>query len=380
MKIVTVVGARPHFVKAAVVSRAIASYNTLHGELIREVLVHTGQHYNDNMSAIFFREMKIPQPHYNLGVCDCSHGAMTGRMLEHVEQVLINENPDIVMVYGDTNSTLAGALAAAKLLIPVAHVEAGLRSFNMQMPEEVNRILTDRVSTFLFCPTETAVKNIAAEGLTNKSRAPIVAKVGDVMYDAALYYKKIARPSDSISALLEEVDDGFYIATVHRAENTDSPKRLRGIFEALCEIVKGTPVVIPMHPRTRRALADSGIRVDGLKCIDPVGYFDMLILLAQCKAVFTDSGGLQKEAYFFRKPCITVRDETEWVELVEHGFNTLVSADKDSIIMAESKLSDVLSDYSVALYGNGAAGERIVEIIRLRAVGTDCDQSANWKR
>lgn len=370
VKILTIIGARPQFVKAAVVSRAIAGHNENHGESqIREVLVHTGQHYDANMSDVFFEEMQIPKPDYQLGIGGGSHGAMTGQMLEKIEAVMLQEKPDVVLVYGDTNSTLAGALAAVKLHIPVAHVEAGLRSFNMWMPEEVNRILTDRISKELFCPTETAVRNLEREGFCVTSRceargelsAPLVLNVGDVMYDAALFYQKIAKPSQKTADLIERLSSGFYLATVHRAENTDDPTRLTNIMQALEDISTRTPVVLPLHPRTRKLLECEGITPRKIHMIDPVGYFDMITLLPACNGVFTDSGGVQKEAYFFGKTCVTLRDETEWVELVENGFNTLVGAQVANILHAEQVLRKNTLDFSKVLYGTGEAGEQIVK-------------------
>jgi UDP-GlcNAc3NAcA epimerase len=373
MKILTVIGARPQFVKAAVVSRAISSYNNSNKEQIREVIVHTGQHYDNNMSQVFFKEMHIPHPNYNLGICDCSHGAMTGRMLEKIESVIMKEKPDVVLVYGDTNSTLAGALAAVKLHVPVAHVEAGLRSFNMLMPEEVNRILTDRVSQFLFCPTEQAVTNLYNEGIGGDRklvpRNPIVMNVGDVMYDAMLYYRQIAKPSERISSLIKELHDGFYIATVHREENTVNSERLKNIIEAFRDISKHTPVVFSVHPRARKYIEQYGLSLNGVNAIDPVGYFDMLILLENCRAVFTDSGGLQKEAYFFSKPCLILREETEWVELVQAGVNILVSADKEGILEAAQNL-DYKIDSSPGLFGSGDASHRIVRFLCEIGVGS----------
>jgi UDP-GlcNAc3NAcA epimerase len=364
MKVITVVGARPQFIKAAVVSRAIEEYNqtVTDKERIEEVLVHTGQHYDDNMSEVFFRQMQIPIPRYHLGIGGGNHGAMTGRMLEALEGLLLDEKPGIVLVYGDTNSTLAGALAAAKLHIPVAHVEAGLRSFNMQMPEEVNRILTDRVSRWLFCPTETAVQNLEREGAGEWPGVQIH-NAGDVMFDAALFYRERAKAGPIVANLLDRYKDGFYLATVHRQENTDNPQRLRSIMAALEEIAERVPVVLPLHPRTRKYLLDLGLDMKWVTCIEPVGYFDMVCLLDKCRAVFTDSGGVQKEAYFFHKPCITLRDETEWVELVEHKFNLLVGADRDRIIDAEQHFVAQDRDFSIPLYGNGKAGDKIIELI-----------------
>ena len=361
MKILTVVGARPQFIKAAVVSRAIAQHNRQHPtQTIQEVLVHTGQHYDQNMSDVFFAQMKIPQPDYHLGIGGKAHGAMTGQMLEKIEEVICTEKPHAVLVYGDTNSTLAGALAAVKLHIPVAHVEAGLRSHNMRMPEEVNRVLTDQVSHWLFCPTETAVKNLENEGFLTCRQAQLC-QVGDVMYDAALFYKQIAKPTEAIASLLQELSHNFYVSTVHRAENTDDPVRLNNIMGALDTISQTTPVVLPLHPRTRKLVDTQQLR--HIRLIEPVGYFDMIALLSNCQGVFTDSGGLQKEAYFFHQPCITLRDETEWVELVNYGFNTLVAADREQIQTAEKTIQAHKRDYSNKLYGNGDAGNKIVEIL-----------------
>lgn len=363
-KILTVVGARPQFIKAAVVSRAIEKFNqkVSTGERIEEVLVHTGQHYDDNMSDVFFREMQIPIPRYRLGIGGGTHGTMTGRMLESLEGLMLEENPDVVLVYGDTNSTLAGALAAAKLQIPVAHVEAGLRSFNMQMPEEVNRILTDRVSQWLFCPTDIAVKNLKREGAGEWPGVQLH-NVGDVMYDAVLFYRTRAVSGQIVTNLLERYKDGFYLATVHRQENTDNPQRLRSIVTALDEIAERVPVILPLHPRTRKHMAEIALDTKRLRCIEPVGYFDMVCLLDKCRAVFTDSGGVQKEAFFFRKPCVTLRDETEWVELVENEFNVLVGADKEHILQAEQNLKTFQIEHWLSLYGNGDTGRKIIDIL-----------------
>jgi UDP-GlcNAc3NAcA epimerase len=361
MKIVTIIGARPQFVKAAVVSRAIQRHNENHpGQTIQEVLVHTGQHYDPNMSEVFFEEMHIPSPNYHLGIGGGSHGQMTGQMLAQIEEVLLQEKPDAVLVYGDTNSTLAGALAAIKLHIPVAHVEAGLRSFNIKMPEEINRILTDRVSSWLFCPTDTAIKNLENEGHLHDAK---ISNVGDVMYDAALYYRKIAQPTAAVQELIQKLSHGFYLATVHRAENTDDPERLRNILTALDRISKNTTVVFPVHPRTRKLISQYCIKLQRLELLDPVGYFDMLTLLTNCQGVFTDSGGVQKEAYFFQKPCVTLRDETEWVELVENGFNKLVGADPDKILQAEHTFREQTLDFNKKLYGTGDAGKTIVDLL-----------------
>ena len=351
MKIVTIIGARPQFVKAAVVSRAVSGNPD-----IEEILVHTGQHYDQNMSDIFFEEMEIPKPKYNLEVNGLSHGAMTGQMLQKIEEVLIAENPDCVLVYGDTNSTLAGALAAKKMHIPVAHVEAGLRSFNMKMPEEVNRILTDRISDFLFTPTITAVNNLKKEGYDSIDTKII--QCGDVMYDASLFYAQ--RSAEKSTLKLPE--EGFILCTMHRAENTDDPKRLGEIVSALNKISEQTKVILPLHPRTKSALQRNNLSLN-VDLIDPVGYFEMIELLKNCQLVVTDSGGVQKEAYFFGKKCVTLRDETEWIELVEHGFNTLTGADQSTILRAVSDSIGKPVDTSVALYGKGDAGDLIVQTL-----------------
>lgn len=364
MKLVTIIGARPQFVKAAVISRAISDFNKLNKKnVINEVIIHTGQHYDENMSEIFFHEMKIPIPAFNLGIGGKTHGSMTGKMLEKIEEILITESPDLVMVYGDTNSTLAGALAASKLNIPIAHVEAGLRSFNMFMPEEVNRVLTDRISKFLFCPTDTAVSNLNNEGFPNrlsKNNVQFIVNTGDVMYDAALFYGEIAVSSTKINDLLKNMSEGFYLATIHRAENTDNVDRFKNIFLALDTIAKTTKVVIPLHPRTKRLMKLHNIKLDNIIIIEPVGYFDMITLLKNCIGVFTDSGGVQKEAFFFKKQCITLRDETEWVELVNNGFNYLVGTEFENIIHAEQKIASRKCDFTLQLYGDGKSGEKIL--------------------
>lgn len=354
MKIVTVIGARPQFIKAAVVSRAIAAHKD-----IKEVIVHTGQHFDANMSDIFFEEMCIPTPDYNLNVNGLGHGAMTGQMLEKIETVLLQEKPEWVLVYGDTNSTIAGALAAKKLHIKVAHVEAGLRSFNMDMPEEINRILTDRISDILFCPTETAVNNLKKEGYENINCRII--RNGDVMQDAALFYAgRAVRPK-------ADIPEDFVLCSVHRAENTDDPERLRNIFSALEEISKTCRVVLPLHPRTKGKLSAIGYDTNNshILFIEPVGYLEMVWMLKHCRLVMTDSGGLQKEAYFFDKYCITLRDETEWVELVKYGYNFLAGDDKGKIISLYNHISDKNNiEQKTPLYGNGNAGDLIVETLR----------------
>ena len=355
MKVVTVVGARPQFIKAAAVSRAIASESS--GRL-SEVLVHTGQHYDENMSGVFFDELGIPPPTHNLEISGGSHGAMTGKMLQAVEKVLLAEKPDWLLIYGDTNSTLAGALAAAKLHIPVAHVEAGLRSFNMKMPEEVNRIISDRVSSLLFCPTSAAVLNLAAEGISDN-----VHNVGDVMYDVALFYRNKAREHSTALSRFGLVPKDFALATCHRAENTNDPDRLRGILVGLAQVAARMPVVLPLHPRTRKLVADYGLGewLNRLTVTDPLPFLDMVALEQAAALVLTDSGGVQKEAFFYEVPCITMRDETEWVETVDAGWNRLVSADADRIVQAaEEALSGRVARHAAAPYGDGHASEKIV--------------------
>lgn len=357
LKIATIIGARPQFIKAAQVSRAIAEYNrfTSQASRLTEIIIHTGQHFDADMSDVFFKELNIPKPDYNLDINNASHGAMTGRMLEKIEEILIKGQPDRVLVYGDTNSTLAGALAGIKLHIPVAHVEAGLRSFNRRMPEEINRVFTDHASDLLFAPTIAAVENLKKEGIFGEK----VVRTGDVMYDAALFYRKLAKRPDKPDL----PDTGFILCTVHRAENTDDKDRLRNIFDALNAIAEETPVVMPVHPRTKKTLNSSSVtRHPSLKLIDPVGYLEMIWMLEHCRLVMTDSGGLQKEAYFFQKPCVTLRDETEWVELVEVGANVVVGANKEAIMHAFVQARDrkVLEGM---LYGDGNSAGQIVNAL-----------------
>jgi UDP-GlcNAc3NAcA epimerase len=354
MKVVTVLGARPQFIKAATVSREFKKVG------INEIIVHTGQHHDQNMSQVFFDEMEIPHPHYNLEIQGLNHGAMTGRMLEKVEDILIKEKPEYVLVYGDTNSTLAGALAATKLHIPVAHVEAGLRSYEMKMPEEINRILTDRISKLLFCPTYTAVKNLEQEGFRNFPCEII--QSGDVMFDSVLFYKDKIGVRSTILKNEKLEGNEFVLATLHRAENTNDITRLKSIVQALNEINSTTRVVIPLHPRTKGFLSTHQIKLDA-QVIDPVGYFDMLALLQHCQLVLTDSGGLQKESYFFGKYCITLRDQTEWTELVDGGVNSLAGASSDKIqeLFQRNRKAKIKSDSH--LYGDGHAAARIVSAL-----------------
>jgi UDP-GlcNAc3NAcA epimerase len=362
MKILTVIGARPQFVKAAAVSRVVREQGGM-----EELLVHTGQHYDTNMSDVFFAELGIPQPRYDLGIGSGPHGQQTGRMLEQLEQVMQSEQPDVVLVYGDTNSTLAGALAAAKLHLPVAHVEAGLRSFNRRMPEEINRVVTDQLSRWLFTPTESATANLAREGIMGAA----VHLVGDVMYDAALQFGR-AR-AESILERLAVQPKEYMLATIHRAENTDAGDRLRSIFGALADLSEQLPVLLPLHPRTRAALQREGLvhaHRPGLRVLEPVGYLDMVGLERNARLIATDSGGVQKEAFFHRVPCVTLRDETEWIELVELGWNRLVPPTDQEVIRSEilAALEQPCGQQPPAnLYGGGKAAQRIAGVLRAAA-------------
>lgn len=352
-KIATVVGARPQFVKAAVVSRAFENSD------LSEFIIHTGQHYSDNMSDIFFEEMHIPQPKYNLNVHESLHGAMTAKMMIGIEEVLLKEKPSMVIVYGDTNSTLAASVTASKLNIPVCHVEAGLRSYNMQMPEEVNRILTDRVSSLLCCPTQKGVDNLYDEGYgLNKFYS--VHLTGDVMYDAANFYYE--RSNDKVLQRLSLEKDQFILATIHRAENTDDINKLSDIVEALNCINNIKQVIVPLHPRTAKLIKALPVK-PSFTIIEPVGYFDMLQLLYNCSLVITDSGGLQKESFFFNKYCVIVREQTEWVELTQNEYAELAGSDKERIVTAAKKFLVQKFLKKENLYGNGHAGEKIVSLI-----------------
>jgi UDP-GlcNAc3NAcA epimerase len=353
IKILTVLGARPQFIKAAALSRVFKQKPDFN-----EVIVHTGQHFDENMSDVFFQELSIPRPFYNLNIHGLSHGAMTGQMLSGVEEIIQKEKPDYVLVYGDTNSTLAGALAAKKLKVKVIHVEAGLRSFNMDMPEEINRILTDRISDILCCPTDAAMINLSKEGFDNFGVT--ITKTGDVMQDAAIYYADKVR-TEEVCAQLGLTPNQFVLCTLHRAENTDNADRLKKIIETLRIIGKKVPVVMPLHPRTRSKLV--GIPLDGVTCIDPQGYLTMIGLLKSCTLVLTDSGGLQKESYFFQKYCLTLRTETEWVELVEEGVNKVVGYEKENILKAFIEYYRKEWKSSKALYGGGKASEMICQVI-----------------
>lgn len=353
MKILTVIGARPQFIKAAIVSHAFKDIDT-----VREVIVHTGQHYDDMLSAVFFRELDIPEPFYNLGVGSHTHGTQTGRMILALEPVMLAEKPDLILVYGDTNSTLAAALVAAKLYIPIAHVEAGLRSFKLRMPEEINRIITDRLSTILFAPTENAVRNLEFEGVPNSR----VRLVGDVMYDAALRYFNESR-AQNLMLQHELTAKSYVLATIHREENTDNPERLKNIVSSLVDISRTIPVLFPAHPRTNKALLKTGLRSVAkkyFKYVDPIGYLDMLALEKYAHTIVTDSGGVQKEAFYFNVPCIIVREETEWLELIQLGAAKLV-APEDVSAAVLSFSGKVDKDVMLKIFGGGQASSLIAK-------------------
>lgn len=360
MKVLTVVGARPQFIKAAVVSRAIPVFNESHhrDRRIQEVMVHTGQHYDDNMSAVFFQELNMPEPAHHLGVGSGSHGQQTARMLERLEPVMERERPDLVLVYGDTNSTLAGSLAAGKVRIPVAHVEAGLRSYNRAMPEEINRVVTDHLSALLFCPTDRAVKNLSCEGIVTG-----VHRVGDVMYDSLLY--NLARADRRAGVLAElGLQQGQYgLATIHRAESTDRPETVTGILSSLGRL--GLPIVVPLHPRTRAVLDAAGVgHVSGpVRLIAPVSYHEMLILERHARLILTDSGGVQKEAFLLGIPCVTLRNETEWVETVEAGWNRVAGTAPDAVEAAARLALEAVCPERGQPYGDGHAAEAILGIV-----------------
>ena len=358
MKICTIVGARPQFIKAATVSRQIVAMPD-----IEEIIVHTGQHYDQNMSEQFFQELNIPKPKYNLNIGSGLHGKQTGEMLSKIEDVLLAEKPDWVLIYGDTNSTLAGALAAAKLHIPVAHVEAGLRSFNRKMPEEINRITTDHLSDILFAPTSFAYTQLVKEGIAEHN----IFTVGDVMYDATLFYNEFNAARQTIVDILGLQPKSYILSTIHRAVNTDDTRRLEHICQALLELGAKHKVILPLHPRTKAALEKNQwlSKLSGvLEILEPVGYLDMLALEQASHLIITDSGGVQKEAYFNQVPCITLRDETEWVELVESGWNTICSPAQPF------SFSDLLACYQKTeslnyehLYGSGNAAESMIKIM-----------------
>jgi UDP-GlcNAc3NAcA epimerase len=357
MKLLTILGARPQFIKAAALSREIKNHDD-----ISETILHTGQHFDENMSDIFFKEMDIPAPKYQLTVNSLSHASMTGQMMAEIDTIINIENPRAVIVYGDTNTTLAGAITAAKLDIPVIHIEAGLRSFNMKMPEEINRILTDRISTLLCCPTETAMENLKREGFD--SFGCRVSKTGDLMEDATLFYREIAKQSRDTLTNFGLSENNFILATVHRAENTNSIENLSNIITALNHIAESISVIVPLHPRTKKIILETGIKTN-FQIIDPVGYFDMINLIQGSKMVVTDSGGLQKEAFFFRKFCITMRNETEWTELIENGYNFICGTNPELIYSKFVELNSTTEFRNpINLYGNGMASQKIIEEIR----------------
>ncbi|KTD21586.1 non-hydrolyzing UDP-N-acetylglucosamine 2-epimerase [Legionella londiniensis] len=359
MKISTIIGARPQFIKAAAVSRIIAADNDM-----EEIIIHSGQHYNPNMSSCFFDELNIPEPRYNLKIGSGSHGKQTGEMLIAVENVLQMEKPDLVIVYGDTNTTLAGALSAAKLKIPVFHIEAGLRSHNRSMPEEINRILTDHISSILFTPSESSSNQLLKEGISSDK----IFNVGDVMYDAILFYNHFNSNRTTIVNRLNLKPKSYCLATVHRAENTDCQKKLTNIFEALSELSRIMQVILPLHPRTHLALQKTGKLEKYLNNIfitEPVGYLDMLALEMHAKLIITDSGGVQKEAYFNKIPCITIRNESEWIELINSGWNKLCPPDSPfSFLPFIDKEHFFLSENYRPFYGDGNASRKIVEKIK----------------
>lgn len=352
MKIVTVIGARPQFIKSVPVSRELKKSS------IQEIVVHTGQHYDQNMSEVFFDQMQISKPNYDLNINGMNHGAMTGQMLERIEQILTVEKPDFVIVYGDTNSTLAGALAATKLNIKVVHIEAGLRSYNMKMPEEINRILTDRISSYLFCPTNTAMNNLKREGF-NDFDCKII-KSGDVMLDAVFMFSEYATKPKV------ELPEKFNLCTIHRQENTDDKVNMTSIINALNEISLDQYIILPLHPRTQKKILEYKLNDffnEKLIVIDPIGYLEMLYLLKKSSIVITDSGGLQKEAFFYHKPCLTLRNETEWIELVTNGFNVICGTKYDAIVANYKKIQNSVPDFNINLYGDGSASKLIVETI-----------------
>ena len=351
MKILTVIGARPQFVKAAVVSRAM-----LKSAFIKEIVVHTGQHFDENMSKIFFDELGMSLPKYNLGIGGGSHGENIGRMIEAIEKVLIKEKPDYILVYGDTDSTLAASISASKLNIPIAHIEAGLRSYNRKMPEEINRVLTDHASTILFTPTTKAFETLINEGI----KPEMIINVGDVMFDAALYFGKLSEDSTSILDKLNLKSKDYVLATVHRQENVDDADTLANIIKGL--VLSNKNIILPLHPRTKKKLLEFGISIpEALRVIDPVGYLDMVQLEKNAEIIVTDSGGVQKEAFFHQVPCVTLRNETEWVDLVELGFNKLTGSDANKIISALNFTNKSSLNWDSPIYGNGNAAAKIID-------------------
>ena len=363
-KIFTVIGARPQFVKAAALNRAIQNYNMTHPDKqLKSCWIHTGQHYDNNMSQVFFDELDIPKPDYHLGISSGSHGVMTGTMLASIEKILVKEEPKLVIVFGDTNSTLAGALAAVKLHIPVVHIEAGLRSFNKKMPEEINRITTDHCSQALLTPSESSKQQLIKEGISNTS----IYNVGDIMYDAVLYYKEKAKNTSSILERLNLKKKKYALATIHRQENTDNSETLSAIFHGLIKIASQTPIVLPLHPRTKEALIRAKLLEEvqkHLKIIDPIGYLDMIALLSNSSTLLTDSGGMQKESFYLKVPCLTLRPETEWIELLIGQINQLVNINSHSILKAFQSIQNTNIEWPKSPYGDGNTGDKIIPILR----------------
>ena len=356
IKIVTIVGARPQFIKASVLSRLIQEDNQIH-----ETIIHTGQHYDKNMSDVFFDEMEIPKPKYNLKIQSKLHGEMTGLMMSEIEKIALIESPDCILVYGDTNSTLAGAIVASKLNIKLAHVEAGLRSFNNNMPEEINRIITDRISNILFCPTKNSLKNLEKEGFDNFKGKKII-KTGDIMFDALIYYSERAIKNNI------QFDEEFILCTFHRAENTDNDQNLLTILKAINEIGKQIKIIFPIHPRTKSKIEriDSNYKLKyfNVDFCDPLGYIDMISHIKKCKYVITDSGGLQKEAFFMKKMCLTLRNQTEWIELVEGGYNYLSEINLTKILEINSKILSTTKSFAEEFYGDGNSGKIIINELK----------------
>lgn len=354
--LLTVIGARPQIIKAAVFSRAISQHFS---DKVQEHILHTGQHYDQNMSQVFFDELGIPQPEYNLGVGSGRHGQQTAKMIDGIEQILLSRHFDGIVLYGDTNSTLAGAVAASKLQIPIFHIEAGLRSFNMSMPEEVNRIVCDQLSSILFAPTQTAVDNLHHERLDERTK---VCLSGDIMYDNCQYFAPIADQKVSILSTYNLTHEGYILATIHRDFNTDNPDRLASIFSALQDLAKEYKIVLPLHPRTKSKLDTYGIKLQGVELIPPASFLEMLALEQHARLVLTDSGGVQKEAFFLQRPCVILRPETEWVEIIQHGAGVIADADYAKILDGCKMLSDKAISFP-KLFGDGHAAEAILKQI-----------------
>lgn len=356
MKILTVIGARPQFIKASIISDSIRRHNTKGKRQIEDVVVHTGQHFDYNMSQVFFDELGVTAPKYSLDIHSATHGVMTGKMMMALDKVMIAEKPDLVLVFGDTNSTLAGAICASKLHLPLAHIEAGLRAFNKKIPEEVNRILTDQISDFLFCPSQQAVDWLKNEGIVNN-----VFVSGDVMYDSVIKFSS-REPSPTVKNIIHKMKKPYAVVTIHRADNTTDSKRLKQILKTLQQLIAEIDILFLVHPRTSKKIIEEQISCEGINIYEPLGYYDLLQLVKGSQCVFTDSGGLQKEAFFLEKPCITLRDETEWVELVKQGANILAGADEDKILSAYQALKNkIITNNNI--YGDGRAGDKIISIL-----------------